>query len=186
MNRYLRYFLGALLVLLVALSAGVEREPVEKEGVKIYFLSLNEEAPHGPALDYELYSGPSPKDGNPVPGPRALIYALLAGPRREGLTSPFPRGVTLESWRWDPDLPGSLQVRLSEQYSGLADIYLTMADYCVVLTLSQLPLVETVEIISGGYTAAYRSHQVLSAEEVLMSDELACAEQNIRQPDALP
>ena len=62
---------------------------------------------------------------------------------------------------------------LSEQYGALADISLTLADYCVVLTLSQLAEVEQVEITAQGHWAVYRSHQELSAEEAVLWDELA-------------
>ena len=62
---------------------------------------------------------------------------------------------------------------MSEQYGGLTDISLTLADYCIVLTLSQVDGVETVEIISAGYTVSYRSHQQLSGEEAVLWDELA-------------
>jgi hypothetical protein len=57
---------------------------------------------------------------------------------------------------------------LSEQYSDLTDISLTLADYCIVLTLTQLEGVESVEIVSTSYSASYRSHQILTAEEVLL------------------
>ena len=92
---------------------------------------------------------------------------------QEGLTSPFPRGVSLLSWDWDEEEPGVLRITLSEQYGALTDISLTLADYCIVLTLSQLEEVEGVEIRSGGHSAGYRSHQTLRADEVLLWDGLA-------------
>jgi spore germination protein GerM len=94
---------------------------------------------------------------------------LLAGPTQEGLTTPFPNGVTLQSWEWDEELDGNIKVRLSEQYSDLTDISLTLADYCIVLTLTQIDGVESVELISNSYSASYRSHQILTADEVLLS-----------------
>ena len=45
--------------------------------------------------------------------------------------------------------------------------------YCIVLTLSQLEEVETVEILSQGYNASYRSHHQLSSDEVMLWDSLA-------------
>ena len=96
------------------------------------------------------------------------MEALLAGPQGEELRTPFPREVTLQSWNWDPEMEGNLQIYLSEQYGGLTDISLTLADYSIVLTLAQLEGVESVEIISEGHTANYRSHQILRPEEVLL------------------
>ena len=63
-----------------------------------------------------------------------------------------------------------LRITLSEQYGALTDISLTLADYCIVLTLSQLEEVEGVEIRSGGHSAGYRSHQTLRADEALLWD----------------
>ena len=160
-----------LLALYVVWSSGAKRPVQPQEGVRIYFVAQSD-THHGPALGSELYNGPlvTPKA---VPGPRALMTALLRGPRGEQLRSPFPEGVELESWRWEPGKPGALQLRLTEQYSGLTDIDLTLADYCIVLTLSQIPHVRTVEIFSGGYTAGYREHQKLNREEAVLVDSLA-------------
>ena len=41
-----------------------------------------------------------------------------------------------------------------------------------MLTLSQLDGVEGVEIRAGGYSSDYRSHQLLKAEEALLTDSL--------------
>ena len=62
---------------------------------------------------------------------------------------------------------------MSEQYGGLTDISLTLADYCIVLTLGQLEGVETVEITSQGHWASYRSHQQMAAGEAVLWDEMA-------------
>ena len=72
-------------------------------------------------------------------------------------------------------------IGLSEQYSQLSGISLTLADYCIVLTLSQLDGVETVEIQSESYGGNYRSHQLLSAEEAVLWDELALDGQGGRE-----
>ena len=161
-------FLAALLaaaLLLCACGSSTQRE--ERGEYVLYFLAEIDETAHGPALDWENYPA-----GDRAPEPGELLTALLAGPTREGLSSPFPKGVTLRSWAWEEERPGVLQVTLSEQYGALTDVSLTLADYCLVLTLSQLEEVEQVEIISGGYSSSYRSHQLLSAEEAVLWDEL--------------
>ena len=105
--------------------------------------------------------------------PGEILAALLAGPVQEDLYSPFPRGVALQSCTWDEERPGVLLVGFSEQYGALADISLTLADYCVVLTLAQVEGVDTVEIFTQGYQASYRSHQLLDPQEAVLRDELA-------------
>lgn len=160
---------SALLALLLLLAACSDGEvPEEGEGCRLWFPVDSGQADyvHGPALAAQRWEGGQAE-------PEALLTALLAGPTQEGLSSPFPRGVTLRQAAWDPERPGVLQVGLSEQYSALTDISLTLADYCIVLTLSQVEGVEGVEILSIGHSANYRSHQLLADTEAVLWDELA-------------
>lgn len=162
--------LAWLLALLMLCACAQRAEEKERGEYVLYFLSgalASGESGHGPALDWENY----PCEGTPEP--EDLLKALLAGPSLEELASPFPRGVTLRQCAWDEERPGVLTVSLSEQYGALTDISLTLADYCIVLTLSQLEEVEGVEIRAGGYSSDYRSHQLLKAEEALLVDKLA-------------
>lgn len=107
-----------------------------------------------------------PYQGEADPGPRELMEALLSGPTEEELNSPFPSGVSLRSWGLEE---GVLVLNLSEQYGGLTDISLTVADYCIVLTMSQLDGVEAVEINVAGQPVSYRNHQILTREEAVLS-----------------
>lgn len=164
--------LAALLLLLSACGGEPARE--EADCVLWFPVSGSAVSPakggHGPALDWEAYAGEAES-----PGPEELLTALLAGPGSEELVSPFPRGVSLRSWEWDGERPGVLKVDLSEQYGALTDLSLTLADYCIVLTLSQVEGVEGVEITAGGHSVSYRSHQLLTAGEAVLWDELADA-----------
>ncbi|MCI9557488.1 MAG: GerMN domain-containing protein [Lawsonibacter sp.] len=153
----------ALVLLLAACGGGEEGEP---EGPVLWFCTSPEES-HGPALACEPYR---PPEGELTPNPDALLEALMAGPADPGLVSPFPRGLTFQWWEWDDSHPGNLRVRMSEQYGGLTDIALTLADYCIVLTLSQVEGVEGVEILSAGYSANYRSHQLMTPEEAVLQE----------------
>ena len=157
--------LTALLLLFALLLSACGRESgVENSPYVLYFRSS---ADQGPALATQPY------EGKETPTPDDLLDALLSGPTAEDLVSPFPARVTLLRWEWGEDNPGHLRVWLSEQYSGLTDISLTLADYCVVLTLSQLEGVESVEILSQGHSINYRNHQIMRAEEALLTDEAA-------------
>lgn len=158
----------AVVLLLAACSGSGQKE--ERPDYVVYFVDsalAAGEAGHGPALGWEPYVG----EGEP--GVEELLDALLAGPTDETLASPFPKGLSVRRWERKQDQPGVVQVALSEQYGSLADISLTLADYCIVLTLSQVEGVEAVEITSAGYSVNYRSHQRLEADEAVLWDELA-------------
>ena len=114
----------------------------QNSGVLLYFCT-GSQTHHGPAIQSQPYSGPA------GPGVEELVAALLAGPTQEGLVSPFP-----------------------QQYGGLADVSLTLADYCLVLTLSQIEGVDTVQIQSAGHTYHSRSHQTLKPGEAVLDQTL--------------
>ena len=160
-----RRCLAALLALLLLASCGRKEAEPPGDGYALWFCAPAEQE-HGPALVSQPYEGEEP-------GAEELLAALLAGPAQEGARSPFPRGVTLRQCAWDEERPGVLLVDLSEQYGALADVSLTLADYSIVLTLSQLEGVEGVEITAGGRRVSYRSHQLLDSGEAVLWDELA-------------
>ena len=164
-----RLVCGALALVLLFGATGCSPKEEEVPAEYLLYFAVSRDVASGPALDTEPFDPAdcttAHPEGESCPSPGDLVQALLAGPQEEGHRSPFPRGVTLVSWTWDEEQPGNLQIRLSEQYGGLTDIALTLADYAIVLTLSQLEGVETVEIASGGRAISYRSHQILSEEE---------------------
>lgn len=97
----------------------------------------------------------------------AVLGALLAGPPEEsGLTSPFPRGTSLLDWSLES---GILLVDLSRAYGDLVGVDLTLADYCITLTMTQLEGVEGVRVTVNGGELPYRDRQVFYAEDVILS-----------------
>ncbi len=68
--------------------------------------------------------------------------------------------LTLERRRVDVDF--------SRQYASLTDIDLTLADYCVTLTLTQLENVNAVSITAGGQMLPQRRSRILTAADPLL------------------
>ena len=101
-----------------------------------------------------------------LPAEEALINALLAGPTSEGLTSPFPRNVTLRSWYLRDRV---LHINLSEQYGGLSGISLTLADCSIALTLCQLEHIDGVSITVENDPIPFRYRQVLTPQDILLA-----------------
>lgn len=97
-----------------------------------------------------------------------LLEALLEGPRSEFLSSVIPAGTSLLS----AQVTGSRAlVDFSAGYGALSGVRLTMADYAVTLTLTQLPDIAVVRITVQGQELAYRDRQLFTARDVMLSSE---------------
>ena len=147
-----RRLLSSLLILLLLSSCA---SAPHSSPYQLHFLST---ADHGPAILSQSYPGSG------TPTPEQLLLALLNGPESDHLRSPFPQGLSLRRCVQEGT---HIVVDFSEQYSGLSDIALTLADYCVVLTLCQLDGIDSVEITVSGRPITYRSHQILTRDEVM-------------------
>ena len=97
---------------------------------------------------------------------RALMEALLTGPEDKSLRSAVPDGTTLKSLKVSGH---RAQIDLSAQYARLSGIDLSLADYCITLTLTQLPNVNAVSITADGRESPYRKTQVLLSADTLLS-----------------
>lgn len=103
-----------------------------------------------------------------------LTKALFAGPTSENLFNPFPSGTEVLRWNLHD---GQLDLVLSEEYGNLTGVDLTLADYCLTLTLCQLDEVDRVYLIVEG--ASGREPHLLSPEDVIFTG----AEEEPRQID---
>ena len=158
----MRRLFALLLLLTLVLSGcgGIQN----RSGYQLYFRTVPESSTHGAAISSQSYPG------NEEPGVEELFAALMDGPTHKGLISPFPQGLSLVSWELSD---GLLTLNLSEQYGGLADVSLTLADYCLVLTMSQIAGVESVQIQSDGHTYHSRSHQTMTSQEAVLDPTLS-------------
>jgi germination protein M len=95
-----------------------------------------------------------------------LMRRLLDGPETDELASPFPSGLqflgcTLSGTR--------AVVDVSASYATLSGVELTLADYCITLTLTQISDISSVEITVLGESLTYRDQQVFTADDVLLT-----------------
>lgn len=155
------WLLAALLLALASGCAGAG--PEEEEGLKLWFPADPNQEQLSAALDSCLYQGESQS----IP---SLLSALLAGPPAEetGLVPVIPAGTRVLSWSVEDRVAN---VDLSAAYAELVGIDLTLADYCITLTLAQLPGVDGVRITANGGGQSYRDRQALYPEDVLFSGE---------------
>lgn len=144
-------------VLLFGLCACSALQKSEDNSLALWFITQEEnENPELSSLNYEGAAD--------VP---SMMDALLKGPAAmTGLRSAIPEGTRLVSWSVKGDLA---KVDLSGPYDSLEGVALTLADYCITLTLTQLEGVENVHITVNGRDIPLRNKQIFSASDVVLS-----------------
>ena len=162
MRRIWAGLLCAVIALAGTVACGVVSQ-TEPEYV-VYFREADlAESAGGDALRAEPVSV---EGGNTVRTAQQLMEALLAGPQDETLQSTIPAGTQLLLLNVEG---GQARVDLSSAYANLSGIRLTMADYAIALTLTQLPEIFSVKITVRGQELAYRDKQIFAARDVLLS-----------------
>lgn len=161
-----------LLCTLALLASGCDYVAVSGEYEKsyeLYFLEADlSSASGGGAFRTEPVYLHSLKDADTQQLVEALMTELLNGPMDETLRNALPAGTTLLS----AEVKGSQAlVDLSYTYRALSGVALTLADYAITLTLTQLPDILSVKITVRGQELAYRDKQVFTARDVLLFPE---------------
>lgn len=163
--------MAALLCAAAVLSSGcamaAKQALAQEDTYALYFQVRDlEEAGGGDAIGTEPSSLKKRDGGSAAEVAASMVELLLAGPQDELLQSPFPADTALQSVTVD----GSRAVvDLTTAYSALSGVALTVADYCVTLTLTQIPEIQTVAVTVGGRELAYRDKQDFSARDVLFA-----------------
>ncbi|MBQ9618056.1 MAG: GerMN domain-containing protein, partial [Oscillibacter sp.] len=159
--------LTMLLCLLVCLSGCTGRESGrEPERYSLYFLRADLTDAAGDGALQPIDSGITvAPDAAPDETARELLSALLRGPESDAYRNTLPAGTALNSLA----LEGSrATVDFSRTYGTLSGISLTLADYAVTLTLTQIPEISMVRITVGGQTLDYRDRQSFTSRDVLL------------------
>ena len=94
-----------------------------------------------------------------------LLTALLDGPESDLYESAIPKGTALISVTRQGL---SATADFSAPYGSLSGVALTLADYAVTLTLTQIPGVSAVRITVNGQTLDYRDKQSFAARDALL------------------
>jgi len=163
MKKRLLVLTSLILALALSACAVFARESTQPpEGSCALYFAVADERLGGAAVDCEYWL---PEEGTDlIP---ALVDLLLAGPEDPRLASPFPAGVRLRSWEWEEG--GGVHLDMNESYSALSSIDLTVADYCLALTLCQLEEVEYVHITVMGEELPFWRADALRERDVILS-----------------
>lgn len=163
-----RILLAAVLAMaLTLLCACAQRvQEMDESGYEVYFLSDPASAGGEDAICAQRTRLALDDTMETEDCVRALMEALLTGPEDKSLRSAVPDGTTLKSLKVSGH---RAQIDLSAQYARLSGIDLSLADYCITLTLTQLPNVNAVSITADGREIPYRETQVLLSADTLLS-----------------
>ena len=156
----------ALCCLLLAACAARPGQDAAPEFYELYFLRANlKEAPGGGALQPTDSGIPVETDADPAETAEALLSALLRGPDSDSYQSAIPKGTVLNGVTRQG---GFVSADFSAPYGSLSGVALTLADYAVTLTLTQIPGISTVRITVNGQTLDYRDRQSFTARDALL------------------
>lgn len=96
----------------------------------------------------------------------AVTRRLMAGPAEGTLRSPFPENVSLLSL----EIRGQwAYVDFSEEFNQLSGVALTLANYCLTLSLSALDGVDAVSVTAQGRTVVQQPKSVFFERDLLLS-----------------
>ena len=160
-----KLFVAALLLCAVfALTACAQKARLPQGNYHLYLLSQAETASGGDAIvEYPIEIADEGCDTQELA--QKLLEALLQGTADAQYLSPFPSGTQLQ----ELSISGKrAYVDFSANYGRLSGIDLSLADYCVALTLTQLDGVNAVTITANGHDIPYRKTQMLTAADPLL------------------
>ena len=157
---------AAALLLSLLTGCAAQKQETGQKGLSLYYLASPDLSAGGDAIA-EYASGIEADAGEDVEQlARMLAEALLQTPEDPTLSSPFPGGTQLLGLRVSGK---QAQVDLSSQYARLSGVELSLADYCLTLTLTQLDGVNAVSITANGRALPYRKTQLFTAADPLLS-----------------
>ena len=154
---------GAVLaaLTLLASAAGCTAEHQETEGAYLLYVPAEGRSAAGADAITPLRTDLDvTEDADLAEKATAVVEQILAcgGDLWRGIEL---RGITIKGRR--------AYVDFSASYSRLTGIQLSLADYCVTLSLTQLEGLSSVTITAGGQELAFRDSQVMMEKDVLFS-----------------
>lgn len=155
----------ALLVLAAACAAGPSGEG-EEAGCPVYFLAAQEDAAGSDAIQTSYEDLELAEDASVLETVRAIVSRLLEGSGDGRLLSPLPEGTELIGIELRDRV---IYLDFSSHIGNLSGVDLTLADYCLTLSLTALDGVSAVRILSQGRPLGQQPKQLFYERDVLLS-----------------
>lgn len=164
MKRKLIVLTALALVLLTLAGCGVVQK--EQEGLRLYYAASLDTHRGGDAIDSVTIDWDELPQGDQVARAESVLALLMGMCQEKGFQSPIPAGTTLRSVTI---IGGTARVDFSGSYGQLSGMALTIADYCVALSLTQLDGIYAVRITVNEQELAYRDNDLFLAGDVLLT-----------------
>jgi len=157
----------ALLALGVLCACAPPVEPERQEpGALIYYLAPGDAARGGDRIQDVWEPLDLPENARLREVAQAVVERLLTGSEEAALVSPFPSGTTLAGLEiWDR----RAYVDLEGGFDQLTGVDLTLADYCLTLSLTGLEGISAVSVTSQGRPVGQQPKQIFYERDVLLS-----------------
>lgn len=164
MKRYLILFLAAMLA---AVTACVSDTDSDDQGIvmPVYFLAPADTVRGGDILQCSMEPLDLDESASADKLAAAIVERLLSGSQDGALFSPFPKDTALIS----------LTIRNGRAYVDLSGITrmdgidLTLADYCLTLSLTAIDGIESVSVTGNGRLLAQQPRRMFYPHDVLLS-----------------
>lgn len=159
----------ALALTLTLLSGCAMAQQAAEESANtfdLYFAANLDESLGGDAVTAVPTVIAGSQDMEPLALAETIVERLLEGPQNQRIKTVIPKGTALLGITLDG---GHAYVDLSNAYSTLSGIQLTMADYCLTLSLTQISGISMVSVTVRGRELAYRDRQNFKAQDVLLT-----------------
>ena len=165
MKRLLSLLLALLLFALTGCANGGAWD--DRTYLKLYYPAPLDSAQGGDAIAHVNIAWDDMSQEDTQTQAERVLMLLMGECEEDGFTVPVPRGTQLRHCRVEN---GVAQVDFSEAYGTLSGMALTVTDYCVALSLTQITGVDQVSITVDGQELAYRGSQRFRARDVLFTD----------------
>lgn len=158
--------LPALLCLCLLTGCGGADALGNEDGLLLYYAASLDTHRGGDAIDYVTISWSQLPQEDKQAQAEAVLALLLGQCGEENFRSPIPSGTVLRS----VEVKGrTAWVDFSGSYGQLSGMALTIADYCVTLSLTQLEGIHAVRITVNGQELDYRDSNLFLAGDVLLT-----------------
>ena len=162
----LRSIVALLLSLCLLAGCAMAQSAGEKDGLRLYYPAALDTHRGGDAIDHVTVDWDALPAGDKTAQAETVLALLMGECQEKGFKTPIPTGTTLRS----VDMKGGTAwVDFAGSYGQLSGMALTIADYCVALSLTQLEGIYAVHITVNGQELAYRDSNMFLASDVLLT-----------------